>query len=114
MSIRIRYPAPIERLIEEARWSFAEHLYEKRLSYQELAEANTIHRATARRSTRRREAFPRYGCGDDPTPTCNEVEKRCQVCEIRFTASRGDVRYCSNACRQGAYRKRKLETRDAA
>jgi hypothetical protein len=32
---------------------------------------------------------------------------RCPVCHRQFEATRPDARYCSNACRQGAYRKRK-------
>jgi hypothetical protein len=35
-------------------------------------------------------------------------ERECAVCSERFTPKRVDVRYCSNACRQDAYRKRKL------
>jgi hypothetical protein len=34
----------------------------------------------------------------------------CEVCEEEFTPKRADARYCSNACRQDAYRKRKLGT----
>jgi hypothetical protein len=34
--------------------------------------------------------------------------RACEVCEETFIASRADARYCSNACRQDAYRKRKL------
>jgi hypothetical protein len=32
----------------------------------------------------------------------------CQVCGESFTPKRGDARFCSNACRQDAYRKRRL------
>lgn len=31
---------------------------------------------------------------------------RCRVCRHEFAAWRGDARYCSNACRQRAYRRR--------
>jgi hypothetical protein len=34
--------------------------------------------------------------------------RRCEVCEEAFTPTRSDARYCSSACRQDAYRKRKL------
>jgi hypothetical protein len=33
---------------------------------------------------------------------------RCAVCDETFTPARSDARYCSAACRQDAYRKRKL------
>jgi hypothetical protein len=33
--------------------------------------------------------------------------RACEVCGRRFTGVRGDARYCSNACRQTAYRQRK-------
>lgn len=36
-----------------------------------------------------------------------DLEKRCPVCEEDFTAGRSDARYCSNACKQRAYRRRK-------
>jgi hypothetical protein len=32
----------------------------------------------------------------------------CVVCDEHFTPARSDARYCSSACRQDAYRKRKL------
>jgi hypothetical protein len=34
--------------------------------------------------------------------------RNCAVCEELFVPKRADARYCSNACRQDAYRKRKL------
>jgi hypothetical protein len=34
--------------------------------------------------------------------------RRCEVCEDEFTPKRADARNCSNACRQDAYRKRRL------
>jgi predicted nucleic acid-binding Zn ribbon protein len=37
-----------------------------------------------------------------------EVEKKCETCDESFTPMRRDGRFCSNACRQDAYRKRKL------
>jgi hypothetical protein len=36
------------------------------------------------------------------------AERACEVCEEMFTPKRADARYCSNACRQDAYRKRRL------
>jgi hypothetical protein len=35
-------------------------------------------------------------------------DRRCEVCNETFTPKRADARYCSNACRQDAYRKRKV------
>jgi hypothetical protein len=32
----------------------------------------------------------------------------CDACGVDFWATRYDAQYCSNACRQRAYRKRKL------
>jgi hypothetical protein len=34
--------------------------------------------------------------------------RRCVVCDTEFTPARSDGRYCSSACRQDAYRKRKI------
>jgi hypothetical protein len=34
--------------------------------------------------------------------------RNCEVCEEQFEPKRSDARYCSNACRQDAYRTRKL------
>jgi hypothetical protein len=36
------------------------------------------------------------------------TERECVVCAERFTPARSDARYCSPACRQDAYRKRRL------
>jgi hypothetical protein len=108
----IKYAAPIETAIEKFRWSFAEHLHEGRangVTYRRLAEIEGIHRATASRYARAYAwAAKRYGWDDDLAPSCNQVRLTCMVCEGRFVASRADARYCSNACRQDAYRKRKL------
>jgi transposase len=38
----------------------------------------------------------------------------CDVCGEEFTPKRSDARYCSNSCRQDAYRKRKLGGSPAA
>lgn len=35
-----------------------------------------------------------------------DVSNRCQACNRSFTPNRPDARYCSNACRQKAYRQR--------
>ena len=40
--------------------------------------------------------------------------RKCGTCEKRFTAVRTDARYCSNACRQWTYRKRKREVSSSA
>jgi hypothetical protein len=37
-----------------------------------------------------------------------DKDRACLVYEETFTPKRKDARYCSNACRQDAYRKRKL------
>lgn len=47
----------------------------------------------ARQANRRREAAM--------------LEKECATCSAAFTAARSDARYCSDACRQKAYRMRK-------
>jgi hypothetical protein len=110
--VLVRYPAPIEEAIEEARWSLARYLCRARASgssYRELAEANKMDRATVRRYARAYEkASMGYGWDDDHAPSCNRLRLRCRVCGEGFTASRADARFCSNACRQDAYRKRKL------
>jgi hypothetical protein len=33
--------------------------------------------------------------------------RRCEICDEEFTPKRSDARFCSNACRQDAYRQRK-------
>jgi hypothetical protein len=35
------------------------------------------------------------------------ASQRCERCDASIEADRGDARYCSNACRQAAYRQRK-------
>lgn len=40
------------------------------------------------------------------------VESRCPVCTIRFLAKTRKAQYCSDACRQVAYRKRNLMYQD--
>ncbi|MDX1568420.1 MAG: hypothetical protein R3223_11510 [Longimicrobiales bacterium] len=37
-------------------------------------------------------------------------EKECKACADEFTASRKDAKFCSDACRQKAYRRRKRES----
>jgi transposase len=110
--MRIRYAAPIEAAIEGLLWDFSEHVYKARakgLTYRQIAELEGVDRGTARRYARTYEvAARRYGREGDHPPLCNEVRHRCVVCKEEFTASRADARYCSNACRQDAYRKRKL------
>jgi hypothetical protein len=68
-------------------------------------------------------AEPRVFCGTDCKRRVVAVEARsrrlaaaaerdplrCTVCHREFEATRPDARYCSNRCRQRAYRKRKLE-----
>lgn len=39
----------------------------------------------------------------------SDRDKTCATCEREFTATRSDARYCSNACRQKAYRLRKAQ-----
>lgn len=82
---------------------------------------------------RRTAATCEGGCGAlvshwqswQPTTTCSErctkraaAERRrvqheqrlCDNCSARFTPRRADARYCSNACRQDAYRRRRCAT----
>ena len=105
--------APIERMIEDASRSFSKFLYEERLqgaTYARLAEVFCIHRSTARTYARTYEvAARRYKSGSDRAPSCNELRLLCAVCDEPFSASRGDARHCSNACRQDAYRHRRAE-----
>ena len=108
-------PATIAKAIAEARWELEEHLYlgrtERGLTWRELAERVGVDPATARRYARRYEltaADLSYEWDDEPPASCNALPLRCSVCGHGFTASRADARYCSNACRQDAYRKRKL------
>jgi hypothetical protein len=37
-------------------------------------------------------------------------ERACEVCNVAFTTTRRDSRFCSNACRQSAYRSRTTTT----
>jgi hypothetical protein len=39
-----------------------------------------------------------------------EIESRCSICSKWFKAKTRKARYCSNACRKLAYRKRKFST----
>lgn len=39
-----------------------------------------------------------------------EKQKVCVVCKKRFTAKKKDAMYCSDACKQKAYRERKNVT----
>jgi hypothetical protein len=41
------------------------------------------------------------------------ADRPCQGCGRLFTGSRSDSRYCSNACRQRAYRQRQVELEEA-
>jgi hypothetical protein len=79
------------------------------MTWRRVAEITGTDRKTAKRYARTYEAAARrYGWEGDQPPTCNEPRFCCQVCDAEFTASRADARYCSNACRQDAYRKRKV------
>lgn len=42
-------------------------------------------------------------------PLPQRHEATCELCGVEFTQERSDARYCSNACRQAAYRERKRE-----
>jgi hypothetical protein len=99
-------------VIEEARWNLSEHLHSARVqgaTYRQLAEANGMDRKTVRLYVRPYEvAAKRYGWVADLDLICNGLSLRCLVCGETFEAVRADARYCSNACRQDAYRKRKL------
>jgi hypothetical protein len=73
-------------------------------------------RATVRRYVRTYEAWVRrcYESEDERGPSCNWLELHCRVCGAEFSPSRADARYRSNACRQDAYRKRKVGAQAAA
>ena len=90
--MRIKYPAPIEKIIEDARWSLSEYVYKARAedaSWRRIAELTGMDRETARRYARTYEsAARRYGWEGDRPPSCNEVTFRCRVCGESFTASR--------------------------
>jgi hypothetical protein len=51
-----------------------------------------------------RRLLQRYECFQNRGGSCNHT---CGACGEPFDSSRSDARYCSNACRQDAYRKRK-------
>jgi predicted transcriptional regulator len=73
-------------------------------TYREIAEGLGIHPSTVRRYVKQGEC---YGSEDELAPRSNAVPLVCCVCEEPFTASRADRRFCSNSCRQDAYRHRK-------
>src|SRR5690349_4012859 len=37
-------------------------------------------------------------------PNMNTLKKYCQICDSEFEATRSDAKYCSDACKQQAYR----------
>jgi hypothetical protein len=112
--LRGRLIAPLEKEIDAMRWGFAEAAYEMRCSgatWRQIAELAGIHRAMARRYVRRFDIEGRrYGFVPGHAPSCNAMILGCAVFGEAFTTSRADARYCSSACRQDAYRKRKVGT----
>lgn len=50
--------------------------------------------------------YDRYGSAPQPTAPAVTLGPRCATCTRQFTPARSDARYCSNACRQKAYRQR--------
>lgn len=38
-----------------------------------------------------------------------KLKKVCPICNTAFTSKRKDALYCSNACKQKAYRKKNLD-----
>jgi hypothetical protein len=115
--MRGRMIPPLEQMLEANRWTFGKVMYEIRhaesVTWQQLGDAFGIHRSTARLYARmyelhiRVDSIIRNESEDEQPPSCNAVSRRCAGCDESFVASRGDARYCSNACRQDAYRKRK-------
>jgi predicted transcriptional regulator len=92
----------------EAASAFAAFAYERRvagMTYRQIADANGIHPSTVRRYVQEHEQ--RYESAQGLAPRSNAVPLTCPICDDSFTASRTDRRYCSNACRQDAYRRRK-------
>lgn len=41
-----------------------------------------------------------------------DVEGRCPICSVRFHAKTRKAKYCSDGCKQVAYRKRNLKYKD--
>ena len=106
----------IELLVDSFRLdavaNFAGFAHAQRCSgktYREIAEANGVHPSTVRRYVKWLERYvERYALEDDLEQKSNAIRLTCIVCEEQFTSLRADKRHCSNACRQDAYRKRKL------
>lgn len=61
------------------------------------------HWATYSCSTACTKALKRARTRDEPEP------RSCEVCDTKFTPERSDARFCSDACRQFAYRQRQRE-----
>ncbi len=111
----------IENLVADYRYDvtdrFTVRVHNERLAgktYRQIAEGLGLHPSTVRRYVKMYEGDPYpeddegYGSEDDLGPRSNALSLVCQVCSEAFTASRADARFCSNACRQDAYRKRKM------
>ena len=75
-------------------------------TYRQIAEEEGVHPSTIRSYINWCETLG-YGSRDDPSPTSNAVSLLCEAGQEAFLSARADKRYCSNACRQDAYRKRK-------
>ena len=94
-----RRVAPIEKLVADAEWRLAEHLLKQRYAgatYQQLADANGMHRSTVRFYVRGLERIVALQTDADQATSCNALRLKCVMCEEPFTASRADARYCSD------------------
>lgn len=104
----------VEELVASARLeisaAFAEFVWAHRLNgltYREIAQNEHVHPSTIRNYVKWIERTPGYASEKDLAPKSNSVSLTCAVCEGTFRSPRADKRYCSNACRQDAYRHRK-------
>jgi predicted transcriptional regulator len=79
-------------------------------TYREIAESEGVHPSTIRKYIKWLEGLesrPGYASEQDLPPRCNALLLACAVCGETFTSARADRRFCTSACRQDAYRKRK-------
>ncbi len=110
MTIGQRIPQ-VEKLARERRVEiaieFGMFVHARRLAgetYQEIAERENVHPSTIRRYIKWLEG---YGLWDGLASKSNALALACVVCAEPFVSARADKRYCSSACRQDAYRRRR-------
>ena len=88
MPCRVPDAYPCELCYKLSRWDYCDACA-ARWNADEKAERERLNTRARERRKRRR------------------ANRRCRVCERTFTPARADGWYCSNACRQRAYRKRR-------